>query len=1440
MSGHKSKKPDCDCCSGVDAVTPRRLLNPPGLAQFSYRTGQHSDFLASIQSRLSSVDNPALAALTTRESSDFTLAIGDALACSLDVLSFYTERFAHEHYLRTATERLSVGEMARLIGYELAPGVAASTHLAFTLQSVPGAPAKPIEIPIGTRVQSVPGQDEEAQTFETVAPTAARAQWNAIKLQQSEYKLPVFGDTQLWLAGIDTGLAVGDLILIVGAEHEGAPQDERWDVRVIIRLDIDMPRQLTCVGWQQGLGHSRPFVLPASEGVQIYTFRTRAAVFGHSAPDWRGLSDESKADYIGLLSPDELVRPADIEEWPDFSVLAPVYPERRSGSPDISKVHRAAVVEEIVAAANGAAQGAAAMAMHKAANTGAGVVMAGGQIAEKAMNMARESAEGLGEVANLAVNEVTQRARTLIHSQGQSLQALQMTTEELATVIARDFAQQEIANSLLELPSKVQILTEQGLTNRLDIARAVLDDLITELTSANSTYPSTVLPGLEEIWDQAMDKVVKTITEVKSELDDSDSWFDNAVEAITGVSEQIAGATAALQEVSSGVNNISSGVSLSTTASIMTEVVEKIKESIGTELSGDNFKDLLNLAGIFESVQTWTEGLFNAGSDVVQLLDKMQKNMANSAGVVLSKLGKDVAGMAQDAQSGIAGTAALLNPAQALAALNDAAIEMRDHSRQAGVAALSAAATADVAALVTTAVTIAQHLPPPFPAATPESIAQVARHFAAVGVARAGGSPVSEVAAESIGNDVLAKIESLMPAALQTPVEFAEQLLPLLGDVDDLLSAPRSGAESAYQRIVADVEQALVGKLVSVSTRRAPLVRSPDQIDLSRVHDSVVAGSWALLSVPNLTELYRINSAVAASRAEYLMSGQTTRIELEGEFSEGRLPDEFEHAVRSLSVHVDSEQLPLAQVPLSFPVYGERISLAGHVEGLQPEQPLALSGKRQRVTMARGIGQRNLVCDDGSQRLLVEGDSLIMMSAPLRLPGGSPNYLSPQDFAQALGKHQIWIRLALKDRDGCVGQVDLRGSEIDLAAAYKDDPLVSEIIFLVETDDAITQDRNRNYLKLTASTQQCYERLSTRINANVAPATQGETVANTILGSGNGSAINQHFTLTQSPLTFVSANTPTGRSSTLQVRVDDVLWSEVPMLHGVKPDARVYEINQSDAGHTSVRFGDGVEGARLPGGESNLRVSYRKGLGVAGNVDAGTLTTLLSRPLGVSEATNPVAATGGEDAETLSRARDNAPLTVLTLERVVSVEDYANFARAFAGIDKAHALWVPAGPARGVFLSIAGVDGVMVPETSETFINLLDALRRYGDPQVPLRMTNYADARFRCRLSLKVQDEYEIDSVIEKVDTAIRNHFGFVKRRFGQTVSADEVVAVAQAVPGIEGVHITQLYRAGDAPPSSVTPRLFARLPVASLTHLPLAAELLTVDVNAIQLEVLP
>ena len=219
-------------------------------------------------------------------------------------------------------------------------------------------------------------------------------------------------------------------------------------------------------------------------------------------------------------------------------------------------------------------------------------------------------------------------------------------------------------------------------------------------------------------------------------------------------------------------------------------------------------------------------------------------------------------------------------------------------------------------------------------------------------------------------------------------------------------------------------------------------------------------------------------------------------------------------------------------------------------------------------------------------------------------------------------------------------------------------------------------------------------------------------------------------------------------------------------------------------------------------------------------------------------ASNPSPATGGEDPETTDQARTNAPLTVLTLERAVSIRDYRDFARAFAGIAKAHALWIPSGPARGVFLTVAGERGAAVPESSDTFVNLEDALHLYGDPLMPLVLKSYRDARFRLRASVKVAEDADAAVVLPEIETRLRAAFGFDARSFGQGVSVDEVSAAAHGVAGVVAVHVTELHRT-DTPSPALVPRIFAALPVASLTVLPLAAELLTLDAAPLTLDLL-
>ena len=173
----------CDCCEGVEAITPLSTVNRPGLSQLAYRIGSHSSFLETMIARLSSSDYPQLAGLTTRDADDPSIALLDGWATVADVLTFYQERIANEGYLRCATERRSVLELARLVGYKLRPGVSSSVFLAYTIDE--NTPEE-TTVPAGSRVQSVPGPDELPQMFETIEDLKARAKWNNLKPRMTQ------------------------------------------------------------------------------------------------------------------------------------------------------------------------------------------------------------------------------------------------------------------------------------------------------------------------------------------------------------------------------------------------------------------------------------------------------------------------------------------------------------------------------------------------------------------------------------------------------------------------------------------------------------------------------------------------------------------------------------------------------------------------------------------------------------------------------------------------------------------------------------------------------------------------------------------------------------------------------------------------------------------------------------------------------------------------------------------------------------------------------------------------------------------------------------------------------------------------------------------------------------------------------------------------------
>src|SRR3546814_3782677 len=80
----------CACCTPGVAPAPRVLFNRPGLSALQYRIGTFGSFRAAMLQAIAA--EPALSALTTRESDDYAITILELWAAVGDGLTFYQER----------------------------------------------------------------------------------------------------------------------------------------------------------------------------------------------------------------------------------------------------------------------------------------------------------------------------------------------------------------------------------------------------------------------------------------------------------------------------------------------------------------------------------------------------------------------------------------------------------------------------------------------------------------------------------------------------------------------------------------------------------------------------------------------------------------------------------------------------------------------------------------------------------------------------------------------------------------------------------------------------------------------------------------------------------------------------------------------------------------------------------------------------------------------------------------------------------------------------------------------------------------------------------------------------------------------------------------------------------------------------------------------------
>ena len=342
---------------------------------------------------------------------------------------------------------------------------------------------------------------------------------------------------------------------------------------------------------------------------------------------------------------------------------------------------------------------------------------------------------------------------------------------------------------------------------------------------------------------------------------------------------------------------------------------------------------------------------------------------------------------------------------------------------------------------------------------------------------------------------------------------------------------------------------------------------------------------------------------------------------------------------------------------------------------------------------------------------------------------------------------------------------------------------------LRQVDPVVAGEKIHTALLFATPTAYTYKRETLKIYGNVVKATHGETTTET-LGNGDGSQPFQSFVLKQPPLTFVSAPNASGIESTLEIHVNDIEWHEAEAMFELGPRDRKFVTKTADDDKVTVTFGNGIQGSRLPTGVLNVNSTYRRGIGKPGNVKPEQISLLQTKPLGVKSVINPLRASGGADKEDADLIRENAPIAVMALDRLVSVQDYSDFTRNFAGIGKVSGRRLSDGIRQFIHLTIAGIDDAPIDPVSDLHRNLSEALANLGDVSVEVRIDSRELIVLVLSANIRLQPDYLWDPVATEVRARLFEEFGFRKRALGQPALLCEIVACIQNVEGVAYVDV--------------------------------------------------
>lgn len=311
---------------------------------------------------------------------------------------------------------------------------------------------------------------------------------------------------------------------------------------------------------------------------------------------------------------------------------------------------------------------------------------------------------------------------------------------------------------------------------------------------------------------------------------------------------------------------------------------------------------------------------------------------------------------------------------------------------------------------------------------------------------------------------------------------------------------------------------------------------------------------------------------------------------------------------------------------------------------------------------------------------------------------------------------------------------------------------------------------------------------NTVIRANVVTAGHGERQPERVLGSGDVTRSNQEFLFKNAEVSFITDSAmSSGVKADIDITVDKQTWEQVSTLNDSGPTDIHYSVKMTEEGYLNICFGDGEHGRRLPTGSNNVRIAWRKGTGLSGNLDPDSLIKPVKPHYLIDEVRQPLDASGGGDMESVESLRETAPASVLTLKRAVSASDYKNLVSAHSSVWQANAFLVSDRYVRGEKIEVVVVPAGGVTLSTGLKTTLEDYLETYSVPGVQVDVTEFLSIVITLDITVRVKsEEYDVEAVKADVKAALLNRFKLEQRALGEDLYRAELYEVVEAIEGVE------------------------------------------------------